>query len=309
MSRSYSLVFIVWISGCAMPTQPAANRDLRTKVSFAKWEKFITGQVEANDHNGWRYFPSEEAGLIVLPDRCKGTNNVDQTRFTLPRRLISDDVYDDFIALHQAALEECILLYPCSTFRSLATQQGIWNHKAGRGDSVREIAQYSAIPGTSGHHCGEMDVIDPAASGRSDGSCFALTAESYTEGGVYARLGDFLKRTVGTGDPDKSRGFYQPYCGSRLDGEDQIQPEPWHIGHRELMKRCRANYTRDLFGRTLDMQPNLRFRNILKARTDAQDFYAWSFERVCRPDDKELRAIDPTTEVAVLPSEPDSARP
>lgn len=157
--------------------------------------------------------------------------------------LLHAAVAQAWLALQAAAAAEGLQLQAVSGFRDFERQRLIWNGKC-RGERpllddlcqplqarslapaqrVAAVLRWSALPGASRHHWGsDLDVIDAAAL--PPGQPVSLLPADYADGGVFARLGQWLDSGAA-----EDFGFFRPYARDR----GGVQPEPWHLSWAPL---------------------------------------------------------------------------
>lgn len=136
-----------------------------------------------------------------------------------------------FEKMKKAAALEGISLYSLSSYRSYDHQNRIWNRKwtnyysnGLRGLAIAtKIIRYSTIPGTSRHHWGtDLDVIDASLQVNGD----KLLPQHYQQGGVYEKLGAWLKKHA------EEYGFYLVYTSDA--SRKGFKYEPWHLSYKKL---------------------------------------------------------------------------
>ena len=162
-----------------------------------------------------------------------------------------------FGRLQAEAAEAGFALAIASSFRSYERQRTIWNGKAGgqrpvhddagrpvdmatlsRGEQLRAILRYSAIPGTSRHHWGtDLDVYDAAALPAD--YRLQLSPREVAPGGLFDPLHRWLDERMAAG---ASHGFFRPYA--RDTGG--VAPERWHLSFAPLAQACEARLSREL---------------------------------------------------------------
>jgi len=162
-----------------------------------------------------------------------------------------------FSRLQAEAAEAGFALTIASSFRSYERQRAIWNGKASgqrpvhddsgrnvelaslsRGEQLRAILRYSAIPGTSRHHWGtDLDVYD-AAMLPTDYR-LQLSPGEVAPGGLFDPLHRWLDERMAAGE---SQGFFRPYAQDR----GGVAPERWHLSFAPLARACEAQLTSDL---------------------------------------------------------------
>ena len=139
------------------------------------------------------------------------------------------EVAKAFEKMREAAKQDGIALYSMSSYRSFEHQERIWNRKYERYSKqgfkglqiIDKIIQYSTIPGTSRHHWGtDLDVIDRNVTVAGD----KLLPKNYQKGGVYEKLGDWLRSNA------KSYGFYLVYTDK--ENRKGFKYEPWHLSYK-----------------------------------------------------------------------------
>jgi LAS superfamily LD-carboxypeptidase LdcB len=159
-----------------------------------------------------------------------------------------------FAALQADAQAAGFKLVVASGFRSYARQLTIWNGKASglrrvhddsgldvdmaslpRGEQLRAILRYSAIPGTSRHHWGtDLDVYDAAAV--DSNYQLQLSPQEVAPGGVFDPFHRWLDERMAAGE---SHDFYRPY--SRDTGG--VACERWHLSYAPLALGCARQLT------------------------------------------------------------------
>ncbi len=140
-----------------------------------------------------------------------------------------------FDAMRAHALNDGIHIHSYSSHRSFEHQQKIWNRKFALfskrvnkrvnkpEDVVREIIQYSTIPGTSRHHWGtDLDMID----NNKQRPQALLEPKNYMKGGVYHDLYAWLL------EHGSDYGFYESYTND--PNRPGFEFEPWHWSFAEL---------------------------------------------------------------------------
>ncbi len=142
------------------------------------------------------------------------------------------EVYEAFIKMKTAALQENIHIKIESGYRSFQRQKYIWESKYAnytqRGlapeKAIQKIIEYSTIPGTSRHHWGtDMDIIDANASYKGDDT---LNPENFVEGAPFYKLKKWLDHHA------DSFGFILVYTNE--PGRKGFNYEPWHYSYAPL---------------------------------------------------------------------------
>lgn len=162
-----------------------------------------------------------------------------------------------FSRLQAEAVEAGFELAIASSFRSYQRQRAIWNGKAcgqrpvhddagrnvelatlSRGQQLRAILRYSAIPGTSRHHWGtDLDVYDAAALPAD--YRLQLSPREVAPGGLFDPLHRWLDERMAAG---ASQGFFRPYARDR----GGVAPERWHLSFAPLARACETQLTSEL---------------------------------------------------------------
>ncbi len=149
------------------------------------------------------------------------------------------EVAKAFVEMQIQARKEGIDLHSLSSYRSYNHQLRIWNRKwtryEGRGMKglaiINKIIEYSTIPGTSRHHWGtDLDVIDNNVKVYGD----KLLGENYEKGGVYEKLGAWLRENA------ESFGFYLVYTKELT--RQGFSYEPWHLSYKKLSQPMLKSY-------------------------------------------------------------------
>ncbi|MDB4835502.1 M15 family metallopeptidase [Cyclobacteriaceae bacterium] len=155
---------------------------------------------------------------------------------------LQSQVAKDFEKMKSAALKEGINMYSASSYRGYHHQKRIWNNKWSRYqqqglkglDIAKKIIEYSTIPGTSRHHWGtDFDVIDKAITNVKGDK---LIARNYEQGGVYEKLGSWLKKNA------SSYGFELVYTNA--PNRKGFKYEPWHLSHKSTSIHMYKEYQR-----------------------------------------------------------------
>lgn len=132
------------------------------------------------------------------------------------------EVYQAFVAMHQAAKKDGINLVILSATRNFDYQKSIWerkwkdpaNSKLNPQDRAKVILKYSSMPGSSRHHWGtdiDMNSLSP----------------SYFSSGKGAKEYEWLRKNAG------SFGFVQTYT-SKSSGRTGYEEEQWHWSYIPL---------------------------------------------------------------------------
>lgn len=133
-----------------------------------------------------------------------------------------------------------------SSYRSFKAQLAIWNKKytecsatvTGIEEIVKEVMQYTAIPGTSRHHWGtDFDITDGLGYFQHE----PLTHAQYTLGGEYQYLNYWLEQNA------HKYQIYQVY--TRDKDRKGFRYEPWHYSYRPLAKATLDEVLLSDFGR------------------------------------------------------------
>ncbi len=188
--------------------------------------------------------------MAMALSRRQLTGRDDSHLVTLPGgHRLQDEVAQAFLALQAEARAAGFELAIASGFRSYGRQLAIWNGKASgarpvhddegravamaqlsRGQQLRAILRYSAIPGTSRHHWGtDLDVFDAAAM--PPGYQLQLSPQEVAAGGLFDRLHSWLDERMAAG---ASHHFYRPYANDR----GGVAPERWHLSYAPLSIDC-----------------------------------------------------------------------
>ena len=146
--------------------------------------------------------------------------------------LLRKEVYEAFIKMKTAALQENIHIKIESGYRSFQRQKTIWERKythytqggLSPEKAIQKIIEYSTIPGTSRHHWGtDMDIIDTNAPYKGDDT---LNPENFVEGAPFYTLKKWLDRHA------DSFGFMLVYTNE--PGRKGFYYEPWHYSYAPL---------------------------------------------------------------------------
>lgn len=180
-------------------------------------------------------------------------------QFENPRFAAEGQTAAAFFKMKKAALVEGITLHPFSAFRDFNAQLRIWNLKftgqrplyardgmklefdsLDAAEIVRNILNWSALPGGSRHHWGsDIDVIDTAAM--PDDYQVQLLPEETEKNGVFYRLHCWLDQNM------ERFGFFRPYAHYR----NGIFPERWHISYFPVSKPAMNALSLDLLEKTI----------------------------------------------------------
>lgn len=154
------------------------------------------------------------------------------------------EVYEAFLKMKQAALQEGIQVKIESGYRSFQRQKAIWEGKytdyTKRGMSpekaIRKITEYSTIPGTSRHHWGtDMDIIDAGAGYKGND---VLQPKLFREGAPFYRLKKWLDGHA------SSFGFALVYTDDPL--RKGFKYEPWHYSYTPVSIPMLQAYRRQI---------------------------------------------------------------
>ncbi|MEN8768151.1 MAG: M15 family metallopeptidase [Candidatus Arcticimaribacter sp.] len=142
------------------------------------------------------------------------------------------EVATAFQKMQTAALNDGIEIKIVSSFRSYASQKGIWNkkykHFKNQGltgpEAIAKIVEYSTLPGTSRHHWGtDIDIIEGSKKIEGD-----VLLEKHFHNGPYQELSQWLKTNA------NSYGFDLVYTQDSL--RKGFFYEPWHYSYTPLSK-------------------------------------------------------------------------
>ena len=184
-------------------------------------------------------------------------------QYDQPRFAAHKEAAAAFLEMRSAASVDGIDLHPFSAFRDFQAQLKIWNMKfAGKRplysvdgqkldfDSldetaiVRNILNWSALPGGSRHHWGsDIDVVDAAAI--PEGYQVQLLPEETEPGGIFYDLHCWLDANM------KQFGFFRPYDPFR----NGVFPEKWHISYAPISVTALENLTIELLHQTVAENP------------------------------------------------------
>ena len=149
------------------------------------------------------------------------------------------EVAQAFLEMQLAAHKDGINLYSLSSYRGFDHQLRIYNTKWNRYKNqgikglaiINKIIQYSTIPGTSRHHWGtDLDVIDKNILVKGD----KLLPQNYQEGGVYEKLGSWIRAN------SETHGFYLVYTNT--ENRKGFKYEPWHLSYKKLSQPILRQY-------------------------------------------------------------------
>jgi LAS superfamily LD-carboxypeptidase LdcB len=173
--------------------------------------------------------------LTVDSDLLLGKKEITSTtkEFTLlPQAALA------FKQMQTAAKKDSVDLKVVSSFRSYATQKGIWNRKFKRfikegltgPKAIKIIIEYSTLPGTSRHHWGtEVDLIDGSKKVEGD-----VLLEEHFHQGVYQKIHRWLQKNA------NRYGFEIVYTKDSL--RKGFLYEPWHYSYAPLSKKFLKRY-------------------------------------------------------------------
>lgn len=183
---------------------------------------------------------------MMTPQQLTGKTDEHLTPLTLGVKsfLVHPEVYQDLLALSQAAIAAGYDFHIASGFRPFERQCWIWNRKMSgetpikdannhpldsqvlsEHEKVMAILRWSALPGASRHHWGtDFDVY--AHNTLPEKISLQLEPWEYLSG-HQAAFYQWLSTNLTT------FGFYFPY----QQGGSGVAFEPWHISHRETANR------------------------------------------------------------------------
>ncbi len=122
-------------------------------------------------------------------------------------------------------------LWILSGYRSVETQQQLWNRKKKEGKSDATIAKSLAIPGFSEHHTG--DAFDISLQGQAN-----LTAEQWASNPKLRKARAWL---------DKNQSKYHLETSFLPGNKENVVSEPWHLRYvgegSEYARQVKANVT------------------------------------------------------------------
>ena len=170
-------------------------------------------------------FKTEQIGYTR--DQLIGKNNPDIIGDSYTSKM-HRDVKTAFQKMTLAAAGEGIVIEIVSAYRSFQRQKEIFEGKYTKfiaqgmtpAEAIRQIIEYSTIPGTSRHHWGtDLDLIDANASRPES----VLQPANFHGKGPYCKLKEWLDKN------GESFGFYEVYTDNPL--RKGFKYEPWHFSY------------------------------------------------------------------------------
>jgi hypothetical protein len=140
------------------------------------------------------------------------------------KEYLHKDVLNHFIEMYEAAIKEGISLKIISAHRTFSVQKWLWEQKIYSSnnniDVVKNILQYSAMPGTSRHHWGtDIDIIS--------------TQLAYFETIEGKKAYNWLLKNA------SKYGFYQVYNTNNNKGYNE---EKWHWSYLKIANNFENQY-------------------------------------------------------------------
>lgn len=169
-----------------------------------------------------RVFSAEELLGKIDPAKDADFTLIDSRYTAKPSSYLRKEAYDAFIQMEEAAAKDGIELTILSATRNFNYQKGIWERKWQRSrymgwqeiEKVKDIMQYSSMPGTSRHHWGtDIDLN----SLRND----------YFESGKGLATYQWLQHNA------LQFGFVQVYA-NQSEGRTGYNDEKWHWSYMPL---------------------------------------------------------------------------
>ncbi|MBD2201545.1 D-alanyl-D-alanine carboxypeptidase family protein [Calothrix sp. FACHB-1219] len=122
-----------------------------------------TSDVQGGTPTSPNYKPNEKGRDILGKPRGFGQifSNASSTVIADNGQRLHPEAAAAYQAMKKAAKADNVFMYIKSGYRSIATQQSIWDSKLAAGQSREQISRVNAVPGRSEHHTGyAADILD-----------------------------------------------------------------------------------------------------------------------------------------------------
>jgi zinc D-Ala-D-Ala carboxypeptidase len=190
--------------------------------TFLMWQLISIGQIVtlSEDELLGKIDPAADTSFTQIAAQYTSKNNI----------YLRKEAYDAFVRMEEEAAKAGIQLNIISATRNFDYQKGIWERKWQRSkymgwqevEKVKDIMQYSSMPGTSRHHWG------------TDIDLNSLN-NTYFESGKGANDYNWLKANA------ERFGYYQVYA-KKDSGRTGYSDEKWHWSYMPLASQFLEQY-------------------------------------------------------------------